>query len=131
MKNIDYKEAKLLAENSFYEYKNDEGYSVEQSLAAALEDCILMMKKDKVVYNTVIIELSKLSMKYLILPDYLYDRVLVILDDFPTEFDSNFVEEYSDIINDIKIIFKEKKIEIINDEIYKARVNMLLSHNIS
>ncbi|WP_291562621.1 MULTISPECIES: hypothetical protein [unclassified Clostridium] len=131
MKNIDYKEAMHLAEDSFYEYKDDEGYSIGQSLAAALEDCILMMKKNKVMYNVVIIALSRIGMKYLILPDYLYERVLVILDNFPEDLEPNFAEEYNNMVNEIKIILEGKKFEIIKDEIYKARVNMILSNNIS
>lgn len=123
MDKLNYLECKDLTQESYEEYINEEGFNVEQAIAATLEDSVLMMKRDNIGYVSVITSLAILALSENIIPDYIIEKLKHI--DI-----SNFSEE------DKKIYVVDKKyiedrltnddFTIIKDDIYKSRVNMLL-----
>ena len=98
---IKYFEAKEFAKDSFDEFFEENEFTFEQSIAAALEDNILPIKKNREVYLGVLVELSLICLENKLLPDYIYYRIEEIV----TKKVVTKVSDDKDIfLNDIKII---------------------------
>jgi len=125
---IKYFEAKEFAKDSFDEFFEENEFTFEQSIAAALEDNILPIKKNREVYLGVLVELSLICLENKLLPDYIYYRIEEIV----TKKVVTKVSDDKDIfLNDIKIIstlLNKKDYSIVKDEIYKMRVDYLLNN---
>ncbi|RDX01171.1 hypothetical protein [Listeria kieliensis] len=124
MSEISYLEAKELTLEDYEDFIEDEGFSPSQAIAATFEDSVLMMKKSHKVYVSVMINLSILSLKENFIPDYLLERQenLSKLEDLNEEEQS----AYNWDINALNQLLSNQNFEIVEDEEYRLRVNMLL-----
>jgi|GEM_PF-2874487 len=124
---IKYFEAKAFAKDSFNEFFEENEFTFEQSIAAALEDNILPIKKNREVYLGVLVELSLICLENKLLPDYIYYRIEEIV----VKKDVTKISDDKDIfLNDIKMIsnlLNKKDYSIVKDEIYKMRIDYLLN----
>jgi hypothetical protein len=124
MSEISYIEAKRLILEDYENFIEVEGFSPSQSIAATLEDSVLMMKKSHKVYVSVMVNLSILSLKQKILPDYLLEQQENL-----KELEGLTKEEQTIYDLDISILnqlLSNHKFIIDEDEEYKLRVKMLL-----
>ena len=127
MDELNYFESKELVCESLKDYINDEGFNDEQALAATLEDSVLMMKKNKVVYIAVIQSLAIHALNKKIIPDYILENIKEI-----SSLDNDFLrgDDKKEFIKDndeIKLKLEQHDFCILEDEEYKMRINMLLN----
>lgn len=128
MEEMSYEVIKEMLVEDYNDFTEIELYSIEQSIAALLEDSVNMMKENKDNYISVIVGLAKISLESDIIPNYILERFINLSE--------NMIELYkykeiSGFINDRTYVsekLKRKDYDIIDDE-YKPRVNMLFENN--
>lgn len=128
MNNMSYENMKEMLIEDYKDFIEIESYSINQAIAALLEDSVIMMKEDINNYISVIVILTKISLESDIIPNYILERFTILSDDIIKLYK---YKEISEFINDKAYIdnkLKKKNIEIIDDE-YKERVNILLGNN--
>mgnify|MGYP003399928763 FL=1 len=127
MDELNYFESKELACESLKDYINNEGFNDEQALAATLEDSIILMKNNKVLYIAVIQSLAIQALNKKIIPDYILEKIKEI-----SSLDNDFLrgDDKKEFIKDndeIKLKLEQHDFCILEDEAYKMRINMLLN----
>ncbi len=127
MDELNYFESKELACESLKDYINNEGFNDEQALAATLEDSIILMKNNKVLYIAVIQSLAIQALNKKIIPDYILENIKEI-----SSLDNDFLrgDDKKEFIKDndeIKLKLEQHDFCILEDEEYKMRINMLLN----
>jgi len=125
MNEITYKETKEMLMEDYMEF-TEEGYTPAQSIAAMLEDSINFMLKSDNNYINSVIGLSIISLEKGILPDYLYERLLKLDNNNYQNYDVEDVKTLSQDKLNINQYLNDQNYKLIADELYKARVNMLL-----
>ncbi|KMN45617.1 hypothetical protein [Bacillus sp. LK2] len=124
MEELGYLEAKELVVDDYNDFIEDEGFTPSQAIAATFEESVLMVRKSKKVYVSVIMTLAILSLKQNFIPDYLLERLdsLKEIDALNDEEKSIYEEEKMNL----QKLLDTQNYSIDKDDVYKLRVNMLL-----
>lgn len=128
MEEMSYEVIKEMLVEDYNDFTEIELYSIEQSIAALLEDSVNMMKENKDNYISVIVGLAKISLESDIIPNYILERFINLSEKMIELYK---YKEISGFINDRTYVsekLKRKDYDIIDDE-YKPRVNMLFENN--
>lgn len=128
MDEISYKIIKEMLVEDYNDFIEKELYSIKQTIAALLEDSVIMMKESNDNYISTIVALAKISLENDIIPNYILERFVNISDGMMKFYK---YKENTEFINDKAFIddkIKKKDFKIIDDE-YEYRVNMLLGEN--
>lgn len=128
MDEISYEIIKEMLVEDYNDFIEKELYSIKQTIAALLEDSVIMMKESNDNYISTIVALAQISLENDIIPNYILER-FVNLSDGMMKFYK--YKENTEFINDKAFIddkIKKKDFKIIDDE-YEYRVNMLLGEN--
>ncbi|MCL2353176.1 MAG: hypothetical protein FWC69_00945 [Defluviitaleaceae bacterium] len=123
---LDYLEVRELIIEDYDEFIELDDFSPEQSIAATLEGSIRLMRSSKKFYICVVITLAILSLKQGFIPDYLLICLDVVnfkgIEGLSDEEQSAFRED----MDSLEKLLGMEDYKIDKDEIYKARVKMLL-----
>lgn len=128
MDEISYEIIKEMLVEDYNDFIEKELYSIKQTIAALLEDSVIMMKESNDNYISTIVALAKISLENDIIPNYILERFVNISDGMMKFYK---YKENTEFLNDKAFIddkIKKKDFKIIDDE-YEYRVNMLLGEN--
>ena len=125
MDEISYEIIKEMLVEDYNDFIEKELYSIKQTIAALLEDSVIMIKESNDNYISTIVALAKISLENDIIPNYILERFVNLSDGIMKFYK---YKENTEFINDKAFIddkIKKKDFKIIDDE-YGYRVNMLL-----
>ncbi|SFD38709.1 hypothetical protein SAMN04488168_13628 [Bacillus sp. 491mf] len=121
-----YMEAKECTMEIYEEFRSEQNFTVKQSVDATFEESVIPMKKDKVEYASVFLNLALISLKHGFIPDYILTRIERVkkqsLENLSPE--ENF--QYNEDLTEIDNLLSQGDFEVDKDGIYSLRVNMLL-----
>lgn len=126
MNSLTYSEIKEMLLEDYSELVENEDFTMEQAIAYMLEDSVRLMKKNNDNYISTIIGLSIIGLKENILTDYLYERLLKIDMNVLKTYEKNDKETLLEDIKYANNCLSENSYELLKDELYKSRVDMLL-----
>lgn len=120
MNNMSYENMKEMLIEDYNDFIEIESYSINQAIAALLEDSVIMMKEDINNYISVIVILTKISLESDIIPNYILERFTILSDDIIKLYK---YKEISEFINDKAYIdnkLKKKTLKLLMMNIKKG-----------
>lgn len=120
MNNVSYENIKEMLIEDYNDFIEIESYSINQAIAALLEDSVIMMKEDINNYISVIVILTKISLESDIIPNYILERFTILSDDMIKLYK---YKEITEFINDKAYIdnkLKKKTLKLLMMNIKKG-----------
>lgn len=121
-----YIEAKECTIEIYEEFRNEQNFTVKQSIAATFEESIFSIKKNKVEYASVFLNLALISLKHGFMSNYILNRIEKIKKQPLKNLSSDEISQYNEDLTEIDNLLSQGDFEIDKDDIYLLRVSMLL-----
>ncbi|MED1060348.1 hypothetical protein [Bacillus mycoides] len=121
-----YIKAKECTIEIYDEFRNEQNFTVKQSVAATFEESIFSMKKNKVEYASVFLNLALISLKHGFMPNYILNRIEKIKKQPLKNLSPDEISQYNEDLTEIDNLLSQGDFEIDKDDIYLLRISMLL-----
>ncbi|MGG0726876.1 hypothetical protein [Bacillus paramycoides] len=121
-----YIKAKECTIEIYDEFRNEQNFTVKQSIAATFEESIFSMKKNKVEYASVFLNLALISLKHGFMPNYILNRIEKIKKQPLKNLSPDEISQYNEDLTEIDNLLSQGDFEIDKDDIYLLRISMLL-----
>ncbi|EOP60268.1 hypothetical protein IKQ_06017 [Bacillus cereus VDM053] len=121
-----YIEAKECTIEIYEEFRNEQNFTVKQSIAATFEESIFPMKKNKVEYASVFLNLALISLKHGFMSNYIFNSIEKIKKQPLKNLSPDEISQYNKDLTEIDNLLLQGDFEIDKDDIYLLRVSMLL-----
>ncbi|MBJ8107584.1 MULTISPECIES: hypothetical protein [Bacillus cereus group] len=121
-----YIKAKECTIEIYDEFRNEQNFTVKQSVAATFEESIFSMKKNKVEYASVFLNLALISLKHGFMPNYILNRIEKIKKQPLKNLSPDEISQYNEDLTEIDNLLSQGDFDIDKDDIYLLRISMLL-----
>lgn len=125
MDEMSYKVIKEMLNEDYVDFIEVETYTTVQAIAALLEDSVMMMKKDRDNYISIIVALTELSLKSNTIPNYILERFTELSNDDIECYKYRDTSEFINSKSYIDVRMNKKDYNIYEDD-YQNRVNILM-----